>query len=424
MSRQTSLPMSALQRADQWLGWIACAALQPLRWLRPLGRMLPRRAPSGRVLLVKFWGLGSLQLLTPAARVLRERHAGAQLVLLTLAQNRDFAEALGVFDHVVTLDVETPRWSAVLGRILRCLVGLRRERFDAVYDFEFFTRFSALVTLATGSRDTHGFATSKVWRGAFHQREVLFNRYWHVARNFRLLAGGEDGAPVPAMDVLPLRFSTRDEDRVERLLASAGLPVGTPYAVLNPNAGSLSLERRWPAPSFGELAARLALDDRLGVVLIGSSSERDHSARVLALARDLWGAEVIDLSGALSARELAALLARATVVVSNDSGPMHAAAALGAPTLGLFGPETPVMYAPLGAQAQALYRPTPCSPCINVHRNKFSSCAFGHPHCLVNLSVEEVLGAARAAARAASFTLEPPAPRPVPSASPRRPRRL
>jgi heptosyltransferase-2 len=69
---------------------------------------------------------------------------------------------------------------------------------------------------------------------------------------------------------------------------------------------------------------------------------------------------------------------------------MHIGAALGTPTLGLFGPETPVMYAPIGARTSALWRPPVCSPCINVHDNKVANCVRGHPECLTNLSVEEV----------------------------------
>ena len=77
-------------------------------------------------------------------------------------------------------------------------------------------------------------------------------------------------------------------------------------------------------------------------------------------------------------------------MVSNDSGPMHLAAALGVPTIGLFGPETPVMYAPLGSHTAVFYRPPQCSPCINVHDNKLSNCVLGSPECLVSIEVDEV----------------------------------
>ena len=90
-----------------------------------------------------------------------------------------------------------------------------------------------------------------------------------------------------------------------------------------------------------------------------------------------------------------ALLASADAFVTNDSGPMHVASALGTPTLGLFGPETPVMYAPIGERARWLYAPPPCSPCINVHDNKLSVCVKGFAECLTNIGVEDVIDALR-----------------------------
>ena len=80
-----TIPMKALQRADKLLGAPACAVLQPLRWARALRR--PTADPR-RVLLIKFWGIGSLQLLTPAVKSIRARRPGAEIVLLTLSTNR------------------------------------------------------------------------------------------------------------------------------------------------------------------------------------------------------------------------------------------------------------------------------------------------------------------------------------------------
>ena len=406
MSAHVSIPMQALQRADALLGSVACLALQPLRWCRA-GR--PTATDVRRVLAIKFWGLGSLQLLTPAAAALRRRRPGAEITLLTLAANRECAERLEVFDRVLSLDVARAGWPELFRRIAALVLELRRERFDEVYDFEFFTRFSAVVSVLTGARRLAGFASTRVWRGGFHDERVPFNRYWHVARNFRVLAGGEDGRNVTAADLAPVRVDERDERALEALLARHALDPARPLAVLNPNAGALSLERRWPPARFGALARRLDLEDGLAVVLIGTAGEREHTAGAARAA----GAEggPLNLAGELSTGMLAALLARAAVVVTNDSGPMHLAAALGAPTVGLFGPETPVMYAPLGLEARALYRPPPCSPCINVHDNKVSSCIFGEPQCLVNIEVDEVLAAARAARRGPELEI---VPRPFP----------
>lgn len=406
--------MKALQRADKVLGLAACAALQPLR-------ALPRRArtvgDAERVLAIKFWGIGSLQLLTPAVASLRARHPRAEITFLTLASNRDVAERLGVFERVITLDVEGASWLSVLTRITALLARLRRERYDEVYDFEFFTRFSAVVSLLSGAPRRHGFASPRVWRGALHTDVAPFNRYWHVARNFRVLAGGENGRNVIASELDAVHYDERDELAAVQTLARHGFASDEPFVVLNPNAGALSLERRWPRAMFASLARRLIDEDRVAVVLIGSGAERDYTQGV---ATGVASTRCANLAGELSTGALAALLARAVAVVTNDSGPMHVAAALGAPTIGLFGPETPLMYAPLGLRARALYKPPPCSPCINVHDNKLSSCIFGEPQCLVGITVDEVLQATRALVSSGDFELQPATRRVDPSLIARR----
>lgn len=397
MSTHSAIPIYRLQAVDKLLGFAACALAQPFR----LARWLVRREGETReILVVKFWGIGSLQLLTPAVAVLRRRYPEARLTLLTLAENGEFARGLGVYDEVKTLDIHSRSWTTILTRLVTLVRGLRRAGFDQVYDFEFFTRFSALVSLLSSARELHGFRSPSVWRGGFHSRTVTFNRYWHVARNFRALAQGEDGTEVLPRDVLPFRVDQATAGRLEERLVRAGWQRGQPYAVINPNAGRLSLERRWPQSSYAALVRRLIEEDDLTVVLIGAHGERAYTGEVAHQAQDRGSATetppVIDLSGALTQAELCSLLANATVVVSNDSGPMHLAAALGAPTVGLFGPETPVMYRPLGATVRVLYEPPVCSPCINVHDNKVATCIHGRPECLVNISVEAALEATRA----------------------------
>jgi ADP-heptose:LPS heptosyltransferase len=386
--------MHRLQSADKFLGALACFLLQPLRLLRSRARATP---PPRKILLVKFWGIGSLQLLTPAVAALRRDFPEARLCLLTLRPNEEFARGLRVFDEVRTLDVRAASgargWCTIFGRIARLVLSLRRARFDRVHDFEFFTRFSALVSLASGARETVGFAAPGVWRGGFHERTVPFNRYWHVARNFRALAGGEDGEEVGSLSPFPLLAD--DLASVRAKLARAGVPPDRPIAVLNPNAGVLALERRWPAASFAALARRLCLEDGTPVVFIGSAEEREYVADIVRSVGRVPGGLLVDLSGELSIGELAALLAGAGTHVTNDSGPMHIGAALGTPTVALFGPETPVMYAPIGRRAVALWRPPPCSPCINVHENKVLNCVRGIPECLTNISVDTVCAAVR-----------------------------
>jgi len=392
-----AVPMKRLQSADRALGRLVHPALLPLRWIRSRARARADEGPGagGRVLLIKFWGIGSLQLLSPAVRAVRASHPGARVDLLTLRPNEPFARGLEAFDRVLTLDVTGAGWTRLFGRILHLVRRLRRERYDTVYDFEFFTRFSAVVSLLSGARTSHGFASPGDGRGSLHTHRAPFNRYWHVARNFRNLARGENGRGVSVAELSP--FVVREEHRAEAaaVLFEHGFASDGPLVVLNPNAGSLSLERRWPAERFAALARTLVEEDGARVVLIGAASERARAAEIVGLCQDLSGPRFAPLAGRLSIGATASLLESCDVFVSNDSGPMHVAATLGTATIGLFGPETPVMYAPIGPRTRVLYEPPPCSPCINVHDNKLAVCVRGHAECMTSIETSSVLEAVR-----------------------------
>ena len=379
--------MRALQTVDRRLGPLAGLLLRPAALFR-------RRAQSSvrRLLVIKFWGIGSLQLATPAVHALRLRHPQATVTLLTLSGNRAFAEGLQVFDEVRCLDLAAHGKAALTLRLLRMLRELRAARFDRVYDFEFFTWFSALASLASGAPRTFGFAAPSERRGGLHTDPGPFNRYWHVARNFRALAGGESGADITPEELSVFCARPEHEEELGQVLDAGDRAL----VVINPNAGDLAPERRWPAERFGAIAARLVREDGAHVVVTGAPSERDKARAVLSAAGPHPSGRIQDLSGALSIGALHALLRQAHLVISNDSGPMHLAAAQGAPTLGLFGPETPVMYAPIGRHTRVHYAPPLCSPCINVHDAKVLSCIHGQPECLMRVEVEDVLTSARA----------------------------
>ena len=392
-SPPTRPPMRALQAIDRLLGPVASLLLKPIT--------LFRRREEGqveRLLVIKFWGLGSLQLATPAIEALRRRHPNAKVDLLTLAGNREFALGFGLYDEVRDLDLHGCGKRALLGRLLRMLFSLRRARYSRVYDFEFFTWFSAIASACSGAPRSFGFAAPGARRGGLHTDTVPFNRYWHVARNFRALGGGENGREVTEEELRTYQVKRSHGAELEAVLNLSDRPL----VVLNPNAGDLAPERRWPATRFAALAARLIREDGARVVLTGTSAERAISAEVLRAAGPLPTGRLLDLSGELSIGGLQALFQRAALVVSNDSGPMHLAAAHGAPTLGLFGPETPVMYAPLGRHTRVHYAPPLCSPCINVHDAKVLSCIHGQPECLMRIEVEQVLSSARSLLRTAS----------------------
>jgi ADP-heptose:LPS heptosyltransferase len=128
-------------------------------------------------------------------------------------------------------------------------------------------------------------------------------------------------------------------------------------------------------------------------VLIGSRGERAHVEEVVRASGA--GARLVNFAGRSDLGELVALLAHASAVVTNDSGPMHLACAAGAPVVALFGPETPTLYGPLRAAAgqhhAVHYLRLGCSPCMFVHDNKVLSCWFSQARCMAGIAAADVL---------------------------------
>ena len=140
--------------------------------------------------------------------------------------------------------------------------------------------------------------------------------------------------------------------------------------------------KQWPAAHYREIALSLA---EMGhtVVTVGLPSERELGA---AIVKGLDGG--INLCGETSLPALVAAVARAALLISNDSGAMHLAAALGVPQIAIFGSTNPTWTAPLNTKAHILYRREPCSPCYA------RICPLGHTRCLQNLAPTEVIAVA------------------------------
>ncbi|MFN0206268.1 MAG: glycosyltransferase family 9 protein [Planctomycetota bacterium] len=391
-----AVSVQTLQKIDRWFGPPAQVLLQPVRWFG-------RRAPESteRILVVKFWGLGSITLLGPAVRVLRKRFPGAAIDLLTLSGNANYARRLGAFDEILSFQLGS-NLPSMPYEIIRTLLRVRARNYDRLYDFEFLTHFSALIAKLSKAAWTSGYSSPDVWRGGFFDEETPFNRYWHVARNARSLAGGENGFEVTLPELIGPTPSAEGRAEADRALADGPVNPNRPIIVVNVNAGKLALERRWPVEHFitflnglsGHTRESLRFGLRPGdvrIVMTGSPDERDYVESIRLKTTD--PDRLDNFAGGLSMDGFLGLLDRAAVVVSNDSGPLHIAAAMNRPVVALFGPETPVMYAPLSTHKFIFYKPPACSPCINVHDNKLATCHLGFPLCLERIAPDEVLNA-------------------------------
>jgi heptosyltransferase-2 len=195
----------------------------------------------------------------------------------------------------------------------------------------------------------------------------------------QFLALGEEHAPAQAPPVPEPRLRA-DPARIAALKQQLGLDAERPAVALMPGA-EYGPAKRWPPEYFAELAGRLAANGRQ-VWVLGSAKEQDLGASI-AQNRP----HIHDLCGRTQLADVVDLLGGAEAAVSNDSGLMHVAAAVGTRLVALYGSSSPKMTPPLSKQAKVLYLGLDCSPCFE------RECPLGHFNCLRQMRMEQVLTA-------------------------------
>ncbi len=367
----------------------------PLCWLSGAFCALRRRRPARTreirtVLVMKFFGMGSVLLSTPVLARLLARHPRPRVLYLTFSSNRDLLEKTGLPVEILTISNRTI--AALTTDTVSALRRLRKASIDAVLDLEFFSKFSTLISVLSGARIRVGFDLPVRWRRGNLTHAVPLDHTAHVTRVFLSLLEAVGLRPDGECAIARLQASTEERRSMQRKL---GLSVPGPGVVcINVNAGATSLDRRWRPRRFVELAEQLVREEpSRRIFFIGSAEERRYVDETLSNA----GAEAsafYNCSGDLSVGELIALLERSSFLVTNDSGPMHIAAAVGTPVVAIFGPESPVFYGPVGRSA-ACYKALPCSPCLNVYSAKQFECPYG-TRCMEEVTTNDVLHSIRA----------------------------
>jgi lipopolysaccharide heptosyltransferase I len=312
-----------------------------------------------RIALVKLSAIGDVVHALPVAAALR---AGLPQARLTwLVERREAAVLRGnpALSEIVPIDTRGWRRSRSMlsiaettGALIALTRHLRASRFDVAIDLQGLVK-SGLITAATRAPLRIGFAAAQCRESAntlfTNQRVTPPETTRHVVDQYLSLLEPL-GVRAHAVE-FPLPTDAGAETRVDEFLASAGVKPRDRLVVLNPGAGRP--DKRWPIARFRGLARRL-LDDAGAAVLVTWGPNELDDARAIADAGPTTRAA---LAPPTDLDELLAVLRRASVVVAADTGPLHLAAALGTPCVGLYGPTSPGRNGPYGRAHRTLAAP-------------------------------------------------------------------
>lgn len=306
------------------------------------------------ILVVRFSSLGDVILTTPLIRAIAEQHPEAAVTFVTRDSYAPLLRTNPYIKEVIGWPRNRP--SAELAR------ELRGRKFDAAVDLQGSLRSLYLRLLVPAPWRSYSKGRlvrwARIWSGWSPKRpRLVAHRYFDAA--------GDLG--VKPDSYRPEVYPTVEDEKVAARLVPRGC------IALAPGASRAS--KRWPVAYWRSLADRLLARGEV-VVALGTQEERPL----------LCGGGVIEAYG-LPLLNAAAVLQRAKVAVTNDSGAMHLAAAVGVPVVALFGPTAAAEFLPPRSRLKVLERFLPCRPC-----SSFGSthCPLGHQRCMVEIVPAEV----------------------------------
>ena len=345
------------------------------------GKELHRERVGRSILLVQLGDIGDVVYTLPCARALKENFPQATVVMAVQHKAKELVSGSPWVDQVIAVDKRKRPLLSALRHQLEFVRQVRSFAFDLAIDLRTGSR-GAILTMLSGAGQRLGrYTPVGHWlRGRLFTHLVLpqgrlnqaIAEYYHDT----LSSYG-----IRTADLNPVITPTRQQqEEAHRLLRSEGVPADRPLLVIQPF--SLWSYKEWAPEKFAALICALQAEFPISVALTGSAAEAS-GAQVIA---EQAGGVVVNLAGKTTLSQLPAVLQSADLFLGVDSAGLHIAAAVGTPTVGLYGPSPAEIWAPKGDGNRVISKQLPCVPC------KETGCKGSmHSRCLDELTVAEVL---------------------------------
>jgi len=367
--------MTLVKLFDKYIGIPLCCLLWPLSVLS--------KKNSKNILVIKMWGMGDAVIILPVLKMLKERMPERKIFALATKETAEVFKHECV-DEVITFgDTIGPQ---LIPNFLKSIAALRGKGIGTVLDFEQFTRISAIASILSGAKTRVGYVG--FGKDCLYTHRVPFNPDVHAADSFSDITGTL-GVKEPINELEPLSITKNDEAVASEFIHENKLK--RKIVGIHPGSGTTAVARRWDPKKFAAVADALSKRG-YDIVISGTPSE---SELVDSVSKQMKEKNTRVTS--LSLKQFCALMTHFSLFISNDTGPMHLAAAMGTPTLGLMGMNTPVRYAPLGRKNKYVYKNFPCSPCVQVHKGivPMKCPRYENAKCMEAITVNEVFLAAK-----------------------------
>lgn len=342
-------------------------------------RLLPELKSGAKVLFIRLRSLGDTILSTPLFTALKTWRPDLQLaVLVETPYNQVLFQNPDLFS-VFHLPVDNTKQRSSLWARWQILKKVRQERFDCCINLHGGST-SAWLTLMSGACHRvglHSFRNSFCYNVRLRLPTASPGIHWHSVRHQIewLHQLGLPVAPIPPSRIVP---DVRLKSKVQNRLKQAGVSSTQSYCVIHPSCRFYTKE--WTDSGFAEITDYIQDRHDYVTLLVGTLSEESKIRRVTRLCRT----QPATIFG-LTISELMWVLSRAKLFIGNDSGPTHLAAALGVPTLALFGSSDSRVWHPWQVTYEIVQNPFECNPCPG-----YRCLVYDEPRCILSITPAQV----------------------------------
>jgi lipopolysaccharide heptosyltransferase II len=384
-------------------------------WLSRLGKKYPPLTPVNshplRILVIRLDLIGDLVLSMTAVRALKHTYPEAQIDLLAVPASAKIVMHDPDLAGIITYDPNIWRRPKALIQVknwrdaFRLLRRLRARHYDIAVSL--YGPWAGVIAVLSGAqrcvgfgRESYpGFMTDSVagvhWSPKSREHEV----------DYCLQLAQAAGATIRPSDRIPrLYVDPQAREQLEQLLVQEGVQPEKPLIACHVSSNN-GQSKRWPIPYWATLIDKLTCEQGAQVVLTGTAADLPLVQSVTHRLQEACPEactersrserrNAINLAGKTSLPQLAALLQRADLVISGDSGPMHIAAAVGTPLIAIHGPTDPALTGPVSPRATILRSAIWCSPCYNAKDS--ADCPFFTTQCMKNILPAQVFEVAQA----------------------------
>jgi len=391
------MSIKLMRRLDYWLGIPLCFLFTFFVHFSKLFLFKEKKKDIKKILFIKLSEIGSIILAYPLLQCTKRRYPQSEIFFLSFKENEAILEVLKISKDRI-LSIRKGSIKEFILDTLRMIKKLRKENIDVVFDLEFFSRFTAILSFLIKAKKRVGFyhyTFEGLYRGELLTHKIQYNPLIHISKVYlsflQVIEKEKKNTPeleekINEDDINLPKFAASEQEKEEMLnkLKDAGINEKAKLFLINLGEGNIPL-REWPLENFISLSKMILEDDEENCIIIVG---KNLSYKVKEFCKKFSEKRVINLAGKTTLKELLTLFEISEALICCDCGLAHLASLTSVKKFVIFGPESPLVFSPLGENAYIIYSNLPCSPCLSVLNHRCSACKDNK--CLKVIKPEEV----------------------------------